>query len=208
MLLFASGIIFAMAILIVNNAEPEDVAFNQPLIETVSRLSDYKIAEYREVVLDNTIEGIILSGVPLHYAFETVDDRQPHLAWLKHVTVPVLGICLGHQSIGVHYGQPILQDMEAEDDMVTLQVLRDDPLLQNMNGQMMVRAMHRASIPVPEEFVLLARTERCANQVMKHRDKPIYGMQFHPELSEQTRRLVANFVAIVRSYTGSTMPVA
>lgn len=186
-----------MAILIVNNAEPEDAAFNQPLIEMVSRLSDYKVVEYRNVVLDDTVDGIILSGVPLHYEFNVVDERQPHLTWLKDITVPVLGICLGHQSIGVHYGQSILQDVEAEDDIVDLQVLRNDPLLQNVRGRMPVRAMHRASILVPEEFVLLARSEGCVNQIMKHRDKPIYGMQFHPELSEQSELLLANFVAIV-----------
>ena len=156
---------------------------------------DLAVVEYRDVRLDASVNGIIISGVPLHYAFETVDKRQAHIRWLADTTIPVLGVCLGHQSIGSFFGVHIIRDREAEKGLRSMQILRDDPIFQNMSDGFAAITLHRASIPVPDDFVSLARSEQCANQIMRHRQRPIYGMQFHPELSPASEKLIGNFRA-------------
>lgn len=188
-----------MKILIIDNAESEDGSFNVPLTEVVGRLCDYETVHYKDVHLDDSVGGVILSGVPLHYPFEAVDQRQPYLAWLRETAVPVLGICLGHQSIGMLHGAPVMRDLETEDDLITVRIVQDDPLFSGLWPTFRVRAMHRTSIPVPEGFTLLASSKRCVNQIMKHTQKNIYGMQFHPELSPDGETLLRNFVAIARA---------
>ena len=57
-----------------------------------------------------------------------------------------------------------------------------------------VNQKHKDSISLPEEFVLLAHSDKCKVQVMKHRTRPVYSTQFHAELSNSL--IIENFIAI------------
>jgi GMP synthase (glutamine-hydrolysing) len=189
-----------MKILIVNNAEPADSEFNKPLIEYVSRLSPCDVVNYRNVEIDNGIDGVILSGVPLHYDFNSVEQRQPYMQWIHGTDIPVLGICLGHQSIGKLFGATIVENKEAENGIRTMHITKDDPILRALPKNFQATTLHRASISLPDAFVLLANSGGCANEIMRHTRKRIYGLQFHPELSSSTEAILKNFIDIVREH--------
>ncbi|MBW6535614.1 MAG: hypothetical protein K0B11_11435 [Mariniphaga sp.] len=55
--------------------------------------------------------------------------------------------------------------------------------------------MHNDSISIPPDFELLATSKTCHNQIMKHRNKPLYTCQFHPEYHKH--KLIQNFLNIV-----------
>jgi GMP synthase (glutamine-hydrolysing) len=193
-----------MKILVVNNAEPHDRDYNAPLIDAVSSFAETDVVEYDELPdMQNSIAeygGVILSGVPVHYDYDTIDARLPYLQWIQEVQVPILGICLGHENIGRLHGAEIIRDIEAEDGLQPLQILNDDPLFRDIPVGAKVFASHRASISVPNSFSVLASTTTCQNQVMRHASRDIYGLQFHPELSETGIKMLGNFAKIAAAH--------
>lgn len=173
-----------MEVLIVDNA-PAHKDYNRPLETAVERLNSCRRVDYREVAADPTLVSyfgaVVLSGVPVTYGFETIEERTEHLQWVLQTEVPLLGICISHQSLGSVFGGTIMRN-EAESGIVALETVAEDPIFNGLPTRFQVATHHRASVTVPEDFLLLARTQRCANQIMKHKERLIYGIQFHPEL--------------------------
>lgn len=188
-----------MRLLIIDNAAPEDAYFNQPLTNAVAHLTNCDTINYLDVdtISISNYSGIIMSGAPLHYSFESIVGRDKKLAWIHDIPLPVLGICFGHQIIGNLFGTEVFEEVEAEDGFHPITVVKSDPLLRGLEPTFTARTLHRGSIAVPFGFTLLASSAQCKNQVMKHDSKTMYGCQFHPELSDDGKTLLSNFVAIV-----------
>jgi GMP synthase-like glutamine amidotransferase len=199
-----------MKFLIVDNIEAQhEKEFNFPLIYNVSRVSEYEIAHYTEVDEDyinsaRNLGGVILSGVPTFYPVDVIDERASRLEFLKRSPVPLLGICLGHQSLGRAFGAEIIEG--AEHETGNIQVLikpdhLDNPLFEYLEKPAFeAQAMHTCSITLPKDFIPLATSETCANQVMKHEHQPLYGVQFHPERSLIGETLLRNFANIAQTH--------
>lgn len=187
-----------MEVLIVDNA-PDHREYNQPLEDVVTQFNPCQRIDYREVAVDPAMAAnfgaVILSGVPVKYDFETIKDRADNLEWVHDTNVPILGICLGHQSLGRLFGATIIST-EAEEGTRTIKAIADDPLFTDLPDTFDVTTYHRASVTVPKDFELLARSAQCENQVMRHRTRPVYGVQFHPELPGHGsgRLLLKNFI--------------
>lgn len=189
-----------MKVLIIDNVERADAGFNDPLRECVAKFADVDSVNYKDIPLLNALheqyEAIILGGSPLHYSNEVIDSRLPYLQWIPELTIPILGICLGHQNISRLFGGQLLIDEEAENGHLPLEVVGADPLHANIRSGDHVRLMHRASVTLPPGFMQLASTRTCRNQAMKHSTKAIYGVQFHPELSEIGEVFLSNFIGL------------
>ena len=101
---------------------------------------------------------------------------------IKHFTgkKPILGICLGHQSIGVALG-------------ATVSYAR-----QLMHGKQSEVIHNGSSIEgtLPDELEVIARTDDGEIMAVKHRKYPVVGLQFHPEsiYTEHGKRMIENFV--------------
>ncbi|RLG94482.1 hypothetical protein DRO37_05455 [Candidatus Bathyarchaeota archaeon] len=60
---------------------------------------------------------------------------------------------------------------------------RDDPLFEGLNGTIIVDEGHYCEIKwLPAEFELLASTDECIIQAMRHKSRPLYGVQFPPNI--------------------------
>jgi GMP synthase (glutamine-hydrolysing) len=195
-----------MKLLIVDNAELEDKKYNEPLVSAVSRLANFEIINYKklppEEIIASKYNGIILSGVPLHYSFESIELRLPYINWILNTRIPVLGICLGHESIGSLFGASIIHNHEAENGTCALRIVSNDPIFQNIPLEFSIVTQHRGSITLPKDFVLLASSKKCKNQIIKHDQREIYGFQFHPELSAIGDILLNNFINITKLQPG------
>ncbi len=195
-----------MKILVIDNADNEAQNFNTPLLDAVSKLARLDVLRYSNIPLDHfpitDYDGAILSGVPLEYPLEAIQIRRKYMEWIRDTLVPILGICIGHQSLGVLFGSSITQDSEAEDGEFEIEVTENDQILDGIQSRFKARLMHSCSITLPEGFKLLAKSKRCGNQIMKHRQRDIYGVQFHPELSGIGSVLLRNFVDIVKNRKG------
>lgn len=115
--------------------------------------------------------------------------------------IPILGVCLGHQAIGVAFGGVVLRcgpmhgmSSEIEHD--------GEGLFRGCPSPMRVARYHSLAIDpahLPDELQVTATTEDGVIMGIRHAHLPVFGVQFHPEsvLSEQGLQTIANFVSLV-----------
>jgi len=83
--------------------------------------------------------------------------------------------------------------------------IQDDPLFHGLPEVMTMRCAHYCEVKqLPPGFELLASSQHCPIEAMRHRERPLYGTQFHPEAYEPPfldgRTLLENFARIVRDF--------
>lgn len=144
--------------------------------------------------------GVIFSGAPIML---TEVDQTPYLKtmdWVKTYNKPILGICFGHQLLGLLHDASV--SMQREDrDLQWVEVIAHNPLFDDLNNPVEMQEDHCESISVPLGFVLSATSDATVNEAMHHKSKPFFGVQFHPEVSgPQGDQLLANFCKIVEIY--------
>lgn len=89
-----------------------------------------------------------------------------------------------------------MRNKEPESGDFNVEITKPDPLFDEMPNSIRVKQMHDDSITLPTEFELLATSTTCKNQLMKHKQKPIYTCQFHPEFYNP--ELIKNFVKLTK----------
>lgn len=188
-----------MRILIINSAEPGITEFTLPVEEIMKKNNlDSEIIEYRECITHsfNNYAGVIITGSP--QGDDIVEHHQPWFQWIKDYSKPVLGICAGHHVTGYMYGAEYLRSLEPESGIIKIRIVKDDPIFEGFPQEFEVKQMHNDSITLPDNFIHLAKSASCFNQVMKHVDKPLYTFQFHPEFI--TQEIFLNFIRICEGY--------
>ena len=115
--------------------------------------------------------------------------------------VPIFGVCLGLQAIGVAYGGVVGRADELLHGK-TSQVFHEGAgVLAGLPSPFTATRYHSLAIAqdtVPDELQVTARTEAGVIMAARHRDRPVEGVQFHPEsvLTEGGHRMLANWLAI------------
>ncbi len=109
----------------------------------------------------------------------------------------VLGICYGQQLMTHVLGGRVRKGEKGEYGLAKLGRVRQHPLFAGLNGDGQVWMNHRDQVEtVPPGFEVLAGTDTCAVAAMAHRELPLMGVQFHPEVvhTPQGHQMLANFV--------------
>lgn len=114
--------------------------------------------------------------------------------------IPILGVCLGHQAICAAFGASITYAkrlMHGKQSTVTFD--RNCPLFQGLPESGKVARYHSlAADPktLPECLEVTARTEDGEVMAVQHRERPVFGVQFHPEsiLTPDGRTMLDNFI--------------
>jgi GMP synthase (glutamine-hydrolysing) len=121
--------------------------------------------------------------------------------YVKETGLPILGICLGHQLIAETFGGAVNKGAFGGYAHVTVEILEPDDILVDMGPTITTWASHADEvIRLPNDFTKLARSEICEIEAMKHLNKPIYGVQWHPEVAhtEGGSTLLLNFIKICK----------
>jgi GMP synthase (glutamine-hydrolysing) len=125
--------------------------------------------------------GIILSGGPASVTDAAAPRCDPGLFRLG---IPVLGICYGMQLACDALGGRVGQARSREYGRATCEVLDADGLFAGVPGRTEVWMSHGDQVDaVADDFLPLARTPTCPLAAVRHRTLPIFGLQFHPEVS-------------------------
>jgi GMP synthase (glutamine-hydrolysing) len=170
------------------------------LVLHVSQISPGLIDELRP-------KALLFSGVGTWFRDFDVRDFYPLEDVMRTCDVPTIAFCGSHQLMGFAFNdgfrnlervidEPMRPLRPGEPDLglgahpgLFLETgfwevfqVEDDPLFDGLPNPFLVRESHYCEIKkLPEEFVLLATNDNCRVQAMRHRDRPLYGTQFHPE---------------------------
>jgi anthranilate synthase/aminodeoxychorismate synthase-like glutamine amidotransferase len=114
-------------------------------------------------------------------------------------TIPILGICLGHQAIGHAFGGKIIRAIEPMHGKAALINHTGDKLFAGISNPLLVGRYHSLIIATetfPAELVVTARCEKNQIMAISHLHYPVYGVQFHPEsiLTQAGYSLLRNFL--------------
>lgn len=149
---------------------------------------------------------IILTGRIGHQwvANEISNDYIPKLSIIKNTHVPVLGICAGLQLIAIMFGGNIGKMVDSDNDVLEegytkLFTHKEHELLHGLGEHFYCNEFHRDEIKtLPEEFELLASSNMCKVQMISHKTRPIFGVQFHPECYNEEypdgKQILTNFL--------------
>ena len=103
--------------------------------------------------------------------------------YIDKLGIPVLGICAGHQFMALHLGGKAGPSAVPEFGKTMVTVVDEDDLFVGLPETFVAWESHNDEVTeLPEGFKLLASSETCNVQAMKHESRPLYGLQFHPEV--------------------------
>lgn len=145
------------------------------------------------------LKGIILSGSP----FSVNEEKAPDVDVQSFITkVPVLGVCYGAQLTAKRFGGIVAKSNKREYGRAILQKQKEDVLLKDVSDNSQVWMSHSDTIKeLPKGFELLATTDSIPVAAFKKSansatDKPLYGVQFHPEVyhSKEGKKILNNFL--------------
>ena len=113
---------------------------------------------------------------------------------------PLLGVCLGHQGIGVAFGGSVVRAGELMHGKVSAVHHDGRGVFKGLEQPFQAGRYHSLVIadPVPDELEVSARTDAGTIMGVRHREFPIHGVQFHPEsvLTSAGRQLLRNFLEL------------
>lgn len=161
------------------NWKPDSLAFSEfvsPIVSTIEGTEPVHVIHYLELTLQNLKEcsRVILSGTTLKdFEFQRHLEK---FRWLKTWDKPVLGICAGMQIISLVFGVPLADCYQV--GMTEISTAKENLLF---DGTFKAYTLHSFSVTPSETFEVLANSENCI-QVIKHKQKHIYGILFHPEV--------------------------
>ncbi len=117
---------------------------------------------------------------------------------------PLLGVCLGHQAIGVAFGATVDRAPELLHGKTSTVFHTNDGVLQGLPDPFTATRYHSLTIlpeTVPPELEVIARTDAGVIMAVRHVELPIHGVQFHPEsiLTEGGHRMLANWLGFCGS---------
>jgi len=120
-----------------------------------------------------------------------------------NTTIPLLGVCLGHQAIGEAFGARIVRGAVPVHGKVTDVVHRGERLFRDCDSPMRTARYHSLVIDretLPDDFAVDAETRDGVVMAVSHRTRPIFGIQFHPESYGTTGgdQLIRNFLEVAR----------
>jgi anthranilate synthase/aminodeoxychorismate synthase-like glutamine amidotransferase len=114
------------------------------------------------------------------------------------VHVPVLGVCLGHQGIGLAFGGSVVRAPSLMHGKTSTVHHDGAGVFRNVTQPFSAGRYHSLVVaqPLPPELELAAQTEDGTVMGVRHRSYPIHGVQFHPEsvLTNEGRKLLRNFL--------------
>jgi anthranilate synthase component 2 len=193
-----------MTLLLIDNYD----SFTYNLFHYLGELgADVKVVRNDELSAAEALglkpDGIVLSPGPC-----TPNEAGICLDVIKLAdgTMPILGVCLGHQAIGQVYGGSIVRAPEPMHGKVSRVHHTGRSVFRGLNNDFLATRYHSLTIDppsMPAALEVTATSEDGVIQGVMHKTHPVHGVQFHPEsiASENGHALLGNFLKLAREFT-------
>lgn len=143
------------------------------------------------------VDGVLLSpgpGTP-----QRAGASIPLVHACAEAATPLLGVCLGHQAIGVAFGGTVDRAPELLHGKTSTVHHADEGVLKGLPDPFTATRYHSLTIlpeTMPDELEVIATTDGGVVMGVRHRELPIHGVQFHPEsiLTQGGHRMLANWL--------------
>ncbi len=169
----------------------------QQLADVNIDIIHYPEADFQRVKKHDPI-CVFISGQTAPWTDYEQEKLQPIFQFLHRTSLPVLGVCGGHQIIAQAYGVLVAPMGYDELGYIQVELLADDPIFHGLENPITVFSWHSEEAKeMPDNFRLLGSSNLCEIQIFTHDEKKIYGVQFHPEFAGRKpdgKILLTNFL--------------
>jgi GMP synthase-like glutamine amidotransferase len=180
-----------MILIVDMNWKQDSLAYNEfvaPIVAAVECLEECEVMHFSELsnVDFSRYSKVILSGTTLK-DFTTLKHLDK-FGWIKTLDKPILGICAGLETIAMVSGVSLKSCLQV--GMIEITTTATNPLFE---GDFKAYALHSLTVEPSDTFIVLAKSDQCIEAV-KQKDKPIYGVLFHPEV--RNPQILSRFVQL------------
>lgn len=163
----------------------------------VIRNDDVTAGELESLIAD--YDGVLISPGPGTPTEAGVSIAMVGLA--LRTGIPLLGVCLGHQAIAEAFGGTVTHADELMHGKISRVRHSEDPFFDDVAPEFNATRYHSLAVvrsTVPESLVVTAETENGIVMALRHRELPIYGVQYHPEsvLTEGGYQQLGNWLRV------------
>ncbi len=151
---------------------------------------------------DLDVDALVLSGGSPSVSVEG-DRMGRNGEYLDRADFPILAICAGFQFMVAHYGGRVGAASKPEFGRTTLHVDEPNDIFHGLPREFVVWESHNDEVKeLPDSFEVLAHSENCPVEAVKLRNRPLYGLQFHPEVenTEHGSEIFSNFLRVVEEW--------
>jgi len=166
--------------------------------------------------------AVLVSGYHLDNSYYAAENLAGLMALYQEWTRPLIGFCGGHQLLAKAYGATIgpiapippgisqlhlattqnISGVEQEIGFQPVMVQTEHPLFHHLDARSAFFQAHYWEVKTtPASFERLATSDQCAIQAIGHRERPLFGTQFHPEAYDDRfgdgRQLLENFFSLI-----------
>jgi anthranilate synthase/aminodeoxychorismate synthase-like glutamine amidotransferase len=188
-------------ILVIDNYD----SFTFNLVQLIGALGGDPVVQRNDQITLDEVEKLAPRRIVISPGPCTPDEAGISVECIRRFgpSIPILGVCLGHQSIGRAYGGRIVRARRIMHGKTSQVEHTNDPLFSEVPNPIEVARYHSLVIEaetLPEVLAVTARTaeEGFTDEIqgVKHREFPVWGVQFHPEsiASQAGRQIVGNFL--------------
>jgi GMP synthase (glutamine-hydrolysing) len=121
--------------------------------------------------------------------------------YLSDAVCPILGICAGHQYMARFFGGTSVESKIPEFGKIEIDIIEEDVLFRGLPKRIIAWESHNDEVEkIPSSFTILASSRNCVIQAIRHCSKPLFGVQFHPEVehTEFGKEIFMNFLKETR----------
>ncbi len=155
---------------------------------------DIKVEEIMQLNKRFHVKGLIFSGGPASVYDFKAPKPDPHILEMK---LPILGLCYGHQLIARMAGGKVEPAQQKEFGIAYVTIDKPVGVLKGLGRKEKVWMSHGDTVfTISQEYEVLAHSDNCPVAAFKHKNKPIYGLQWHPEVThtENGMQMLRNFI--------------
>ncbi|WP_341668006.1 aminodeoxychorismate/anthranilate synthase component II [Alcaligenes sp. SDU_A2] len=176
-------------------------SFTYNLVQYFGELGQEVVVRRNDQVTLDEIDALNPARICISPGPKSPAEAGLSVALIQHFAgkKPIFGVCLGHQAIGHAFGGRIVRAQEIMHGKVSAISHQGTDLFQGLPSPFNVTRYHSLAIErasLPDCLEVTAHTEDGEIMGVRHRELPIYGVQFHPEsvLSEHGHALLKNFL--------------